>query len=1562
MQMFTMASVTPSFSFKEFCPLYYLLNAIPTKIQKGFRSILVYLTALDTNGDYIAVGSSIGMLYLYCRHLNQMKKYNFEGKNESITVVKLLSCFDDLVAVGTASGKIAVFQLVSSLPGRNKQLRRFNVSGFHKSSITALAWSPNGMKLFSGDDRGKIVYSALDLDKVNCCFGIACFSPTNIITWFDIFLLFNFSTGKFGACFIPGLCKQSDLTLFAGRPGIRLWKSDVHGTVQATFILKDVFAAGMKPFELYPRMEPLNKNSYNFPERQLGLISCFFQEGWVLSWNEYSIYLLDTINQAMIGSLEGSGDIVSVSCTENEIFLLKGDRDIIRISSRPEGLMSTDISSKLMSPSSDLSPKLQSPHSVIESMPSDPCQRTNQILSGSPSPQTPGDKNGSIGKSDLDVALVTEKIRSQSLDGLGDLSTDRRRRRGYSVASESRSRSSSVNSVDSSSSFLTGGDQTSSEIHRKGQLPSQRFSLISSEDFNQELIVKPIKVKKKKKRRPETSSEKDMSVNVQAASNAVDGLLGWVVENGIRRNPSSLESTPCYEYQGFSDISPLLNVDSFSINSSLMGSITDRLSMSSVDQESIFSTESQNVLREENGSETFSVLQSPESVAALTPEDNGAAELLKLSNYESALGTLPTMDFSTSDSPSLLTEGKLGCDDTEYHWTPPQSEQTKAISELPSQKEAHAPLGEAHAPHGEHMLHTENTSDKLESLEETSSEKGMSANGQETFNADDGPFGWIVGNNSEQKQQELLRDTISSNNSLPHVLSGKEMCPQECVLPQQDLTETFQAVSNSHTSHKWASDTHDVRTEKSVSSDEEDIYGHGLPYSSSETSVTEMRACLIPKDKILNRASMEEGVLLKSDQFAESWMGYAGPGYGILSLVVSDKYIWCLDYKGGLYCSALPSAGLHWQRFEDNVQQVAVSPSGALLWKVEQKTNKAFACGKVTIKGKRHWYEALPQTAFVSLSDDTAWIIRTNGDLYLQTGLSVDRPCARAVKVDCPYPLSQVTARNNVVWALTEQRALLFREGVSSFCPEGEQWKCDIISEMQAIEPVCVTLGDQQTIWVLDIHGNLWFRTGVASKKPQGDDNHWWQVSITDYVVFDQSSLFQTIIQATQTVATAAQAPVEKVADKLRMAFWSQPLQCQPSLLAVNSGGVWISSGKNEFHVAKGSLIGTYWNNVVPRGTASATKWAFVLASASPTKEGSFLWLCQSSKDLFCVSDQNPQFHPSTVQLPPDGEMVYYSACQDAIWCLDNLGQVFIRTLSPNCPSGMHWTKLDLSQLGKFSYVLILVRENATGQGILEEKLNYCMNTRKYDCGLSRDDYGLDQSEYPLDLEYPLDPSQTKGISGLLSAVKLRSLACGNQHIWACDSSGGIYFRVGTQPLNPSLMLPAWIMIEPPIQIFVRINSVGNLYQLGDGLVQTVYSSPNDQSLWAIDSKWNIHVRIGITEEMPVGTDWEQIPGLQACELAISTRTVWARCPNGDIARRYGITDKNPAGDYWKKIPGNVSCLTATPQDELWAIGSSGNLLQRLTKTFYHSHTLQKHGNPSMSFHSDDFEDEWEVI
>jgi hypothetical protein len=49
-----------------------------------------------------------------------------------------------------------------------------------------------------------------------------------------------------------------------------------------------------------------------------------------------------------------------------------------------------------------------------------------------------------------------------------------------------------------------------------------------------------------------------------------------------------------------------------------------------------------------------------------------------------------------------------------------------------------------------------------------------------------------------------------------------------------------------------------------------------------------------------------------------------------------------------------------------------------------------------------------------------------------------------------------------------------------------------------------------------------------------------------------------------------------------------------------------------------------------------------------------------------------------------------------------------------------------------------------------------------------------------------------------------------------------------------------------------------------------------------------------------------------------------------------------------------------TSSDELWAVGSSGCLLQRLTKTFSHSHNPQN--SQVASSHPEELEEEWEVI
>ncbi|XP_034432096.1 tectonin beta-propeller repeat-containing protein 2 isoform X5 [Hippoglossus hippoglossus] len=1613
--------LTPQSVLREFCPLYHLLNAIPAKVQRGFRSVLVYLTAVDSSSDFLAVGSSIGMLYLYCRRLAHMNKYSLEGKCDAITAVKLLSCFDDLVAVGTASGRVSVFQLVSPLPGRNKQLRRFDVIGLHKGSVTSLAWSTNGMKLFSGDDKGRVVFSALDLDQGLCkpvllleessgVVQVAYSQQVLLVSTQHRSLLYctqtqevqqlgskpRKSSGRFGACFLPALCKQSDLQVFAARPGLRLWRCDITGQVEDTRQLKPLFNTQIPQFQLFPHPGPVG--AYRPADRQLGVLSCFLRKDWILSWNEYSVYVVDCVSEVIIGSLESSGDIVSVSCCENEIFILKGDRDVIRLSNSPEGLTSS---------LSELSIRLSSPLTTPTILPQTGSVETAQPI--------------------RTMAIIAEGGARQ--EGGGGALGEKKEQEEEEVteAEEQLEQLEVMEQLCRQSCLLTGSSRSCSSSHpvSSRELSGRCYSApLGQEEMQQELVVKAVRVKKKKRRQDSSSG---ICLSESSCSDSM-----FVVQDSSCSDGGS--GTP----------------------------LSDRASLMWLDQDQ----DSQ----EEGG----------------VHSDGG----LK--------------DGEKNDSCSILPPGSLLLQGPEKQMITGKASEAEVIPPTPDVD-----------------LLLECTFSYMQNADEDDGQEQQPLEEQ-----DDGYLSPLIGPEAEDGDE----DDEEVGNLVPPAGLADQMF--------------YSTVS-----------TRD--REPSLSSDEEgDIYCHTLPAAGSRGDVLTCSSIQAEKSRDSQAdQDAQDRDRHKPDQLAESWMGYLGPGCGILTLQVTDRYVWCLDFKGGLFCSTLPESGLNWQRFEDNVHQVALSPSGNLLWKVEQKSMTAFACAKVSVKGKRHWYKAVEQTAFVALSDDSAWIIRTNGDLYLQTGLSVERPCARSVKVDAPCVFSQVCVRGGVVWALSEHKALFYREGLNSYCSEGEGWKYDTVSEAQGLDLMCVALGEGGTSWALDASGSLWFRTGICSSKPQGDDDHWWQISISDYVVFDQGSLFQTLLQATQSVATVTRAPVERV-----VAFLSQYSQCQPSLVSANAGGVWVASGRNQLHLARGSLVGTFWQNVVPRGTVSATRWSFITCSVVPHREGALLWLAQSRKDLFCVWDQDGELRPSSVPLSPEMELTHLSACPDALWGLDTHGRVRIRTLSPSCPTGLNWTTLDLSQLGN---------------------------------------------------------------------VRLVSLSCGSQNIWAVDSLGVVYFRVGTQPLNPSMMLPAWIHIEPPVQVthwiliepqvshwiliepqvthwiliepqvthwiliepqvthwiliepqvthwiliepqvthwiliepqvshwiliepqvthwiliepqvthwiliepqvthwiliepqvthwiliepqvthwiliepqvthwiliepqvthwiliepqvthwiliepqvthwiliepqvthwiliepqvthwiliepqvthwiliepqvthwiliepqvthwiliepqvthwiliepqvthwiliepqvthwiliepqvthwiliepqvthWILIEPqvthwiliIMSLQPIGVQLV-SVQTSPNDRLLWAVDNRGTVFVRTGLSDEMPVGTDWELVPGLAVSQLVLSCRTVWVRCVNGDLARRYGVADRNPAGDYWKKIPGNANWLTVTPEDELWAVTLVGGLSRRLTKLLPQTPCKPASSGPALS--GDDVEDEWELI
>ncbi|KAL0602072.1 Tectonin beta-propeller repeat-containing protein 2 [Plecturocebus cupreus] len=506
----------------------------------------------------------------------------------------------------------------------------------------------------------------------------------------------------------------------------------------------------------------------------------------------------------------------------------------------------------------------------------------------------------------LEVSGCSERVHVQQAEKLPGSTTSETRLRGSSVASsmasEPRSRSSSLNSTDSGSGLLPPGLQAAPELGKGSQPPSQRFNAISSEDFDQELVVKPIKVKRKKKKKK--------------------------TEGGSRSTcHSSLESTPCSEFPGDSPQSLL------SMTSSVLGSSMDQLSAESPDQEIGFSGEVNGVPQENTDSKTFNVLEVPESVLDSLAEEDAIRTEMPHCHHAHGRELLN----GVLNSPLLPGEDVGGSDVTGLEDQPCPADDGPNSTQVPFQELDSSPGvddGEDIQPVGSQSTFCE--APLLNSLTVPSSLSWAPRAEQ-----------WLPGPGADEgspvessQEQDILTSVGASGHlsaNLWHAVTDDEKDQKETPVSERalgsvggQLTPVSALAASTH--KPWLEQL--PRDQVLTSSDEEDIYAHGLPSSSSETSVTELGPSHSQQD--LSRPGADDAGLLKSDQGLtlsprmecsgtvmahQSWMGYSGPGYGILSLVVSEKYIWCLDYKGGLFCSALPGAGLRWQKFEDAVQQ-----------------------------------------------------------------------------------------------------------------------------------------------------------------------------------------------------------------------------------------------------------------------------------------------------------------------------------------------------------------------------------------------------------------------------------------------------------------------------------------------------------------------------------------------------------------------------------------------------------------------------------------------------------------
>ncbi|KAJ8308825.1 hypothetical protein KUTeg_013699 [Tegillarca granosa] len=214
----------------------------------------------------------------------------------------------------------------------------------------------------------------------------------------------------------------------------------------------------------------------------------------------------------------------------------------------------------------------------------------------------------------------------------------------------------------------------------------------------------------------------------------------------------------------------------------------------------------------------------------------------------------------------------------------------------------------------------------------------------------------------------------------------------------------------------------------------------------------------------------------------------------------------------------------------------------------------------------------------------------------------------------------------------------------------------------------------------------------------------------------------------------------------------------------------------------------------------------------------------------------------------------------------------------------------------------------------------------------------------------PQGTDWTKLDTSQLGDVQFISLSCGSQCVWSVDCDGIVFQRLGVKAPSTHSLPSVWLQVDH--------------MQTGTVFTQVV-SGPNDWMVWALDNRRQVYARIGITDTMPIGTEWIHVPGTPATQLTVSSSYVWALNPNGEILCRYGVTKENPGGDYWRQIPGIFVQISTSQNDKLWAISREGKIFKRHTKYLLRrqqSHDPLLSGNKRLrSATSTSSDDGWEL-
>lgn len=280
-----------------------------------------------------------------------------------------------MVACGNREGNISIFQipklppdsLPDNLKPKNKQVERYTVSEMHTGPISALEWSKNGMKLFSGDKNGMVVLTEIDF-YMHICKSVEVLNETYEViqlSYYQQKLLISTTyrsiicqkldkwkviqigkkdrkiLGNFGGIFYQNGLRPTDVILYCVRPGLRIWESDVQGIVQKTLLFREILN---RESPEVPLINPISHNMKSLKpckEASFGKLA-LFSENLIVTFSNDVIYILNPKELTILATISNLRCVLDVATTKDEIFILEGARSLIRVAIGPETIDNTN--------------------------------------------------------------------------------------------------------------------------------------------------------------------------------------------------------------------------------------------------------------------------------------------------------------------------------------------------------------------------------------------------------------------------------------------------------------------------------------------------------------------------------------------------------------------------------------------------------------------------------------------------------------------------------------------------------------------------------------------------------------------------------------------------------------------------------------------------------------------------------------------------------------------------------------------------------------------------------------------------------------------------------------------------------------------------------------------------------------------------------------------------------------------------------------------------------------------------------------------------------------------